>query len=161
GSPAWQPPDESELREHFADDFLRLLPPDIMVRALRPVATQLHQDLEVTSASPQTVRARIGALRVEAAASPSDPERRPAMRIYPIARPPADGSPGEPPHTFSGPVPAAARRVLDESYAELGLTALSAAARWPGERASGWPLSSAPVGADDVPWSAAMGWADT
>lgn len=172
GSPAWLPPDETELREHFADDFLKLLPADIMVKALRPVAGRLHQDLRVTSAGARTVRARIGGLRVEAAADPSDPRRLQVIRVYPIADPPADRPLGAPPHTFGGAVPAVARKSLDESFAELGLTALSAAARWPGERASGWSLADdgplPDVGAEEgaepshaggESWAAAIGWA--
>jgi CubicO group peptidase (beta-lactamase class C family) len=182
GSPTWLPPDETELREHFADDFLELLPPDIMVRALRPVADQLHQHLTVTSAGPETVRARIGGLRVEAAAEAADPRRLRVMRVYPIADTALDQHPTAPPRVLTGPVPDAALVTLGESYAELGLTALSAAARWPGERASGWPPGAGAEGRreeqaggggplaardsrtrevpGDVSWAAAFGWAD-
>lgn len=45
GTPQWTSPDERELRQHFDDDYLTLLPPDLLTGLLSSVAERLRQDL--------------------------------------------------------------------------------------------------------------------
>ena len=156
--PAWPAPAEDELREHFDENYLALVPAEMMVKALRPVAAQLGQDLTVAEATPVSLRARIGGpaanrpgspasgraagLRVEAAVEPAAPHRLTGLRIYPITEGVADGRLADPPRESTGPAPARVRKVLEEGYAELALVGLVAAGNLP------------------QPWAAAHGWAD-
>ena len=65
---AWTPPDDGELRAHFGERFLTVVPPVTLVSTLTRVAAQLREELVVTSESSLRVRAQLGDLQVEAAA---------------------------------------------------------------------------------------------
>ena len=44
----WQVPGDEELREHFDHRFLRLVPPETLVRTLTGVASRLREELVIT-----------------------------------------------------------------------------------------------------------------
>jgi CubicO group peptidase (beta-lactamase class C family) len=156
--PAWQAPAEDELREHFDEKYLTLVPAEMMVKALRPVAAELRQDLTVAGVTPVSLRAwidgpaanhpggpasgRPSGLRVEAAVEPAAPHRLTGLRIYPITEGVADPRLADPPQEITAPAPAGVRKVLAEGYAELALVGLVVAGNLP------------------QPWAAAHGWAD-
>jgi CubicO group peptidase (beta-lactamase class C family) len=141
--PGWAKPGEAELREHFEEHYLRLVPADTMARVLGGVAGQLRGELTVTHEAPLGLRAEISGLRLEAAAEPAPPYRLTRMRLYPLGQRVADPRVTDPPAATSGTAPAAAAEVAAESYAELGLPGLVIAG---GGRADG-------------EWAAARGWA--
>ena len=143
GRPGWTKPGEAELREHFEEHYLRLVPADTMARVLGGVAGQLRGELTVTHEAPLGLRAEISGLRLEAAAEPAPPYRLTRMRLYPLGQRVADPRVTNPPAATSGTAPAAAAEVASESYAELGLPGLVIAG---GGRADG-------------EWAAARGWA--
>ncbi len=143
--PAWTAPGEAELREHFDDQYLALMPPATMVSALRPVAARLRGELIVTQVAAYGVRAQIAGLRVEAAAEPDPPHRLTRLRMYPVAGQVADPRVASPTTRVSGEPPAGAAEVAEESLSELGLVGLVLA------------------GGDQdrpAPWAVERGWAD-
>ena len=46
GGPGWTAPGDAELREHFEEQYLRLVPADTMARILGGVAEQLRGELD-------------------------------------------------------------------------------------------------------------------
>jgi CubicO group peptidase (beta-lactamase class C family) len=150
--PAWVAPGDDELREHFDDHYLSLVPADTMIRTLGTVAARLREDLVVSRATPDRIRAQIADLRVEAGAEPDPPYRLTALRLYPVGDRVTDARTAEPPTVASGAVPELASEVAAESFAELGLVGLvlAGAGAGPGETEGGFgPL-----------WTTARGWAD-
>ena len=149
GTPGWAAPGDSELREHFDDDFLRLVPRDTLVRTLTSVAEQLGEELIVTRETPQGVSARIADMQLEAAAEPGPPHRLTGLRLYPVGGRVTDRRVAAPSTRMTGEVPEAAAKVAAESFSDLGLAGLTLAGA--GEGTSG---GHSPV------WTAARGWAD-
>jgi len=140
-SPEWTPPGEAELRRHFDDDYLSLLPPDKLMGMLGSVAGRLREGLAEVRAEPLSLRARLADLRVEAATEPDPPHRLRRLRMYPLERKVADPRVAAPPTRASGAVPAEAAAVAADSFAELGLAGLVVAGATDGSvwvTARGW-----------------------
>jgi CubicO group peptidase (beta-lactamase class C family) len=144
--PGWAASDETELRAHFDDHFLTLVPPATLTSKLTEVAGQLGAPLTVSRETPRSVRARLDGLAVEAAAHAEPPHRLTALRMYRLGAQVSDPRIAAPPSRMSGQAPAAAVTVTAESFAELGLPGLVMAG----------PASTV----DGGPWSVACGWAD-
>ena len=151
GGPGWAAPADAELREHFDEDYLRLVPAATMTRVLTTVADQLRGDLVVTAGTPLGLRAEISGLRLEAAAQAEPPYRLTRLRLYPLGQRVTDPRVTAPPAATSGTVPAAAAAVAEEAWAELGLPGLVIAG------ASGEDGAASEDGAGE--WAAARGWA--
>jgi hypothetical protein len=83
GTPGWRVPGDDELGEHFDDHFLRLVPPETLVRTLTGVVSRLREELVITLETPLRLRAQIGGLQVEAAAAADPPHRLTGLRLYP------------------------------------------------------------------------------
>ena len=148
GNRGWPVPGDEELREHFDDRFLRLVPPETLVRTLTGVASRLREELVITLVMPRQLRAQIGGMQLEAAAEADPPHRLTGLRLYPLGERVTDARVAAPSTRTSGEVPAAAVAVAEESLAELGLPGLV--------------LAGAPGGAgpgDGTGWVAARGWA--
>ena len=146
--PGWQVPGDSELREHFDDRFLRLVPPQTLVRTLTGVVSRLREELVITLETPLRLRAQIGGMQLEAAAEAGPPHRLTGLRLYPLGERVTDPRAGTPSTRTSGAVPPAAAAVAEESVAELGL---------PGLVLAGAPAGASP--GDGTGWVAARGWA--
>jgi CubicO group peptidase (beta-lactamase class C family) len=147
-TPGWQVPGADELREHFDDRFLRLIPPETLVRTLTGVVSRLREELVITLETPLRLRAQIGGMQLEAAAEAGPPHRLTGLRLYPLGERVTDPRVRTPSARTSGAVPPAAAAVAEESVAELGLPGLV--------------LAGAPAGArpgDGTGWVAARGWA--
>ena len=148
GNRGWRVPGDEELREHFDDRFLRLVPPETLVRTLTGVASRLCEELVITLVTPRQLRAQIGGMQLEAAAEADPPHRLTGLRLYPLGERVTDARVAAPSTRTSGEVPSAAVAVAEESLAELGLPGLV--------------LAGAPGGAgpgDGTGWVAARGWA--
>jgi CubicO group peptidase (beta-lactamase class C family) len=146
--PGWTAPDEDELRAHFDEHFLGLVPPATLTSTLTPIAGQLAAELTVSRETPLSVRARLDGLAVEGAAEAAPPHRLTTLRMYPLGERVSDPRLAGPPSHTSGEVPGAAATVAAESFAELGL---------PGLVMAGPVLANT---SDGEPWSVAWGWAD-
>jgi len=142
--PAWTPPAESELREHFADRFLTAIPPETLVPMLVRRVAGLGEDLVVTADTPQMARARVAGLQIHAGVEAEPPHRLIGLRLEPVGSQVTDARVGSPPMSSAGAVPASVPAIADEAFAEFGLVGLVLAGGDPG----------GPV------WAAAQGWAD-
>ena len=129
GTPGWAAPDDSELRDHFDDRFLSLVPQETIVMTLTSVAEQLGEELIVTRETPQGVSARIADMQLEAAAEPDPPHRLTGLRLYPVGKRVTDTRVADPSTRVSGEAPEAAAKVAAESFSELGLAGLTLAGR--------------------------------
>ncbi|MCT2584840.1 hypothetical protein [Actinophytocola gossypii] len=85
-APEWAPPSNEELRRHFDDRYLSLVPQDWLIRLLRTVAKQLREDLADVRAEPLLLHARVGDLRVEAATEADPPYRLRQLEFHPLER---------------------------------------------------------------------------
>jgi CubicO group peptidase (beta-lactamase class C family) len=144
----WQAPGDEELREHFDDRFLRLVPPETLVTTLTGVASRLREELVITLVTPRQLRAQIGGMQLEAAAEADPPHRLTGLRLSPLGERVTDTRVAAPSTRTSGEVPSAAVAAAEESLAGLGLPGLV--------------LAGAPGGAgpdDGTGWVAARGWA--
>jgi CubicO group peptidase (beta-lactamase class C family) len=139
--PGFTPPGDEELRRHFDDRYLDLVPPDWLNRLFGTVARQLREGLADVRAEPLLLRARLGDLRVEAVAETDPPHRLCQLMFQPVARKAGDPRVAAPPTHLSGTVPRSAATVAAESFTELGLVGLIVAGAAGGEvwvNARGW-----------------------
>ncbi|MCI2422539.1 beta-lactamase family protein [Saccharopolyspora sp. K220] len=143
-TPQWSPPDEEELRQHFDDRYLSLVPPDWLIRMFSTLAERLREDLADVRAEPLRLRARLADLRVEAATEADPPYRLHQLQFYPLEKKVNDPRVAAPPTSTSGVVPEEATSVAAASFAELGLVGLIVAG------ATG----------DGSVWVTARGWAN-
>ena len=147
-TPGWQVPGEDELREHFTDRFLSLIPPGTVVDTLAPVAARLRESLVISLETPLRLRAQVGGMQLEAASETGPPHRLTGLRLYPLGERVTDPRVATPSTRTAGEVPAAVLAVAEESLAGIGLPGLV--------------LAGAPAGArpgDGTGWAAARGWA--
>ena len=128
GGPGWAAPADEELREHFDEHYLRLVPAATMTQALTRVAGKLRGDLVVTAETPQGLRAEISGLRLEAAAQATPPYRLTRLRLYPLGQRVTDPRVTAPPTATSGTVPAAAAQIAASAGCSTGPR--TSAARW-------------------------------
>ena len=117
-------PDEGELRRHFADHYLRQVPPRTLTGLLSSVAGAELVDVQ---AEALWVRARLGDLRIEAATEADPPYRLRGLRLYPLETRVSDPRVAAPGSRTAGVVPEDAAAVAADSYAELGLVGLTVA----------------------------------
>jgi len=96
GTPGWTPPDEEELRWHFDDRYLSLVPTDWVTHLFTTLAERLREGLTDVQAEPLYLRAHIADLRIEATTEPEPPHRLRSLQMYP-ARELGTDLPGEPP----------------------------------------------------------------
>ena len=82
GEPGWQAPGEAELREHFADGFLRQFAPGDLIAALVRLAPEMRGELTVYGATPLSARVRLGGLDIIAAADAQPPHRLIAAQLF-------------------------------------------------------------------------------
>ncbi|GEC08783.1 hypothetical protein SSP24_64380 [Streptomyces spinoverrucosus] len=142
-TPGWTPPNEEELRRHFDDRYLTLVPPDWLTRLFSTVAPQLREGLTEVRAEPQRLHARLADLRVEAATETQPPYRLHMLRMYPLETKATDPRVAAPATNTFGPVPQEAAAVAADAYAELGLVGLTVAG----------------ASDDGSVWATARGWA--
>lgn len=150
GTPQWSPPDEEELRRHFDDHYLSLVPPATLTGLFSAVAPRLREDLADVRAEPLRLRARVADLRVEAATEADPPYRLRQLRFYPLETKVNDPRVATPATRTTGAVPEEAAAVAADSFAELGLVGLIIA---------GGAGKSGTAGADGAVWVTARGWA--
>jgi CubicO group peptidase (beta-lactamase class C family) len=143
--PAWTAPDDDELRQHFADQFLNEVPAGQLIAAITSVAADLREEPIVIGQAPLSAHVQLGGLEVFAAAEADPPHRLIGLQAPPTGRPVTDPRVAAPPPDRTlGEVPAEMAGIAEEAFAELGLAALVLAGGGPGT----------PV------WVVARGWAD-
>jgi CubicO group peptidase (beta-lactamase class C family) len=147
----WTAPGEGELRDHFDDQVLAVLPPDRLAEVIADRAADLRAELTVIAEAPLEVQVQLSGIRYTAVVGPEPPYRLLGLQGFPLgeritdprlttARPsgPSDA------RRVLGAVPAGIAEIAAEAVAELGLPALVLAGGEPG----------------GPPWVLAQGWAD-
>jgi CubicO group peptidase (beta-lactamase class C family) len=142
--PGWVPPGEDELREHFEPRYLAMVTVPALIERLTRDAAHFRRDLVVIEVPPHRLKGDIGGLRLQAGASEDPPYRLTGLHMYALGWQVADARTAEPSTQDTGAVPERARRVAEESFADLGLVGLLLAG----------------AGFHGAPWVVASGWAD-
>jgi CubicO group peptidase (beta-lactamase class C family) len=140
--PAWSPPTDQELREHFHESVLTRLPADELPATLG--GKRFRRDLAVIADRQLAARAVSGGMQIAAATEPEPPHRLTGLQVFPGKQAITDARIAAPSASTSGEVPAAAARVAGTAFAELGLVALALG-------------GNARYG---TPWTIANGWAN-
>ncbi len=148
GDPGWAAPGEDELRQHFTDQVLAVVPPATLTGQIAAAAADLRGELEVLGEAPLEAQVRLADVEYLVVVEPEAPHRVAGLRALPLGSRVRDlrvtRSAPAPARTL-GEVPAGVQAIADEAYAELGLPALLLAG---GSRQ------------DPGGWVLAQGWAD-
>jgi CubicO group peptidase (beta-lactamase class C family) len=149
----WTAPADDELREHFAEHFLSVVPAARLVSMLSGQAAVLRGGLSVTTATTDKVQAELPGLQIQAATEPEPPHRLIMLAAFPGGRQVDDPRLVAGTSRADGDVPAAAQKIADGATIEQGLPGLVLAGHHPGGPAG-------PGDADGATWVLACGWAD-
>jgi hypothetical protein len=165
GEPEWTPPGEDELREHFDDRFLAVVPASNLVGAIAKVAADLRQEFRVISQGPLQAMVELAGLRYIAEVDPAPPYRLTGLRGFPLGERVTDPRvKAAPPVRTLGDPPDEISAIAIEACAELGLAALVLAGGEPGGEPGGVPAGESggePSGESGrAPWVVAIGHAD-
>ncbi len=144
-APEWTAPGEDELREHFDDRLLAVLPARALVEQVSKMAADLRAELVVIRAAPLEACVQLAGLRYVAVADATPPHRLTGLRGYPVGERITDPRVKAPPPARTlGELPAEMVGLAEDACAELGLPALLLAGGEPGR----------------APWVVAIGHAD-
>ena len=145
GEPGWTPPADDELRQHFSDRFLNVLPPATLVSRISQLASELRSgEFVVLRQTPLQALVELNGVQYMAAVEAEPPHRLAGLRGMPTGRRVRDPRIANPPVSTLGDVPDQVRAVAAEAVAELGVAALTIAGGDPGATR---------------PWVLATGWA--
>jgi CubicO group peptidase (beta-lactamase class C family) len=143
--PGWTAPDSGEMRQHFDDAILAVVPVDQLVAETARMAADLREELVVHSQSPLQARVQIANLEYFATVGADPPHRLTGLQGIPLPGRITDTRVAAPPPVRTlGDVPAEMAGIADAAVAELGLVGLGLAGGGPGTPA----------------WVAVKGWAD-
>ena len=149
GDPGWAPPGEHELREHFTDQVLAVIPPGTLVGQIAAAVGNLRGELTVLGQNPLEAMVRLADVEYLVVVEPEPPHRVSGLRALPLGRrvrdPRVIRSGPAPTRTLGSSVPAGIEAAAEEAFAEAGLAALLLAGGTPGNQ---------------DPWVLATGWAD-
>jgi len=146
GQPGWTAPADDELREHFDDRFLSVLPPDALVATISQVAADLRGgEFAVLGQAPFQAHVELNGVQYIAVVQDEPPHRLTGLRALPVGSRVRDARIANPPVRAVGEVPAAVPAIAGQAFAELGLVAL---------------LIAGGAHRDQSPWVLALGWAD-
>ena len=146
GDPGWAAPGEDELRQHFIDQFLAVLPPAALVAQIASAAGDLRGELAVLGQGPLEAQVRLADVEYLVVVEPEPPHRIAGLHAMPLGRRVRDPRVTAPaPVRTLGEVPAGVEAAAGEAFAESGLAALLLAGGTPGSK---------------DPWVLAKGWAD-
>src|SRR3984957_11462363 len=122
--PTWTPPDEQELRQHFSEQLLAVVPAGELVTQITGSSPDLHAEPVVIHQEPLVVRARIAGAEVIAVLEEPPPHRLAGLQVIPLGGQVTDARATVPPASVLGDVPAGVAAIADDAYAELGPAAL-------------------------------------
>jgi CubicO group peptidase (beta-lactamase class C family) len=148
GQPGWDAPGDDELRAHFDDRFLSLIPPAQLAEAIARMAADLRGELIVIAQTPFEAHVQLVGIRYVTAAAADPPYRLLGLQGFPVGERITDtrltAAGAEAGARTLGAVPAGMTGIADDARAELGLAGLVLAGGEPGV----------------PPWVVATGWAD-
>jgi len=122
--PGWAAPADDELRQHFDERFLAVLPPPALIKTIGNMAADLRGDPVVLGHSPVQAYLQLQGMHYAAVTEPEPPYRLTGLRGLPIGSRVHDPRVAEPPVRTQGDVPAGIATIAEQAFAELGLTAL-------------------------------------
>jgi CubicO group peptidase (beta-lactamase class C family) len=154
--PGWTPPADAELRLHFDDHLLTVIPPPTLIATISKVAADLHGEVKVLGQSPLQAYVQLGDMRYLAAAEAEPPHRLTGLRGLPTGSRVRDPRVADPPVRTQGPVPPQVPGLASQAFAELGLTALLLAGGEATNEATNEPTNEA----TNETWILTQGWAD-
>ena len=140
-APGWTAPDEDELRQHFDDRFLAVLPAGALVEGASKMASDLRAELVVISQGPLEAQVQLAGLRYFAVADATPPHRLIGLQGFPVGdritnplvkAPPPARTLGELPGEMAGEMASGVVGLAEEACVELGLPALVLAGGEPG-----------------------------
>ncbi len=140
-APGWTAPDEDELRQHFDDRFLAVLPAGALVEGASKMAADLRAELVVISQGPLEAQVQLAGLRYFAVADATAPHRLIGLLGFPVGdritnplvkAPPPARTLGELPGEMAGEMASGVVGLAEEACVELGLPALVLAGGEPG-----------------------------
>jgi CubicO group peptidase (beta-lactamase class C family) len=143
--PAWAPPQEAELREHFTGQFLNANPPERLVAMAAGHAADLRGQLTVITAAPLIAVAEMAGIRAVAMSEANPPHRLTELSRFPLGGRIADARAAAPATRTAGDVPAHVPALVGRAFSDLGL---------PGLVTAGQHRMAAST------WMATRGWAD-
>jgi Beta-lactamase len=147
GQPGWTEPDEEEMRQHFADEFLDAVKAEQLIGRITRLAADLGEELRVIARGPLAALAEIAGMTVLASAEPEPPHRITGLRVIPGGRRVTDKrSTGAVPVRSVGDVPAWAAQTIEPTFHELGV--------------AGLVLAGAGGAPDSARWIITAGWAE-
>src|ERR1700722_2293063 len=114
GEPTWTPPDERELRQHFSEQLLAVVPARELVTQITGSSPDLHAELIVVHQEPLVVRARIAGAEVIAVVEEPPPHRLAGLHVIPLGGRITDGRATVPPASVLGDVPAGAAGIAED-----------------------------------------------
>src|SRR3984893_3945052 len=143
--PGWAAPADDELRQHFDERFLAVLPPPALIKTIANMAADLRGDPVVLGQTPVQAYIQLQGMHYIAVTEPEPPHRLTGLRGLPVGSRVHDPRIAEPPVRTQGEVPAKIATIAEQAFAELGLTALLLA--------GGDPHTT-------QPWIPTRGWPD-
>ncbi len=146
--PGWAAPADDELRQHFDERFLAVLPPPALIKMIGNMAADLRGDPVVLGHSPVQAYLQLQGMHYAAVTEPEPPYRLTGLRGLPVGSRVHDPRVAEPPVRTQGEVPAGIATIAEQAFTELGLTALLLAGGDKGDSQA------------TQPWILTRGWAD-
>jgi CubicO group peptidase (beta-lactamase class C family) len=145
GEPGWITPGEEEMRQHFDDRVLAVVPASSLVTQLTQMAATLREDLVVVGQAPLQAQIELAGMRYVAAVDADPPHRLTGLRAIPLGKRITDPrATAPPPARIQGEPGGNIQEIAERAFAELGLAALAIAGGEPGR----------------PPWVVAQGHAD-
>jgi CubicO group peptidase (beta-lactamase class C family) len=145
GEPGWTAPDDDEMRQHFDDRFLAVIPAGTLVGQLVQRAADLRGELVVIGHTRLQAHVQLAGMAYIASVVAEPPHRIIGLRGMPLRERITDPRVTEPPPArVHGTPPEDTARAAGSAFAELGLAALALAGGEPGR----------------PPWVLAQGHAD-
>jgi CubicO group peptidase (beta-lactamase class C family) len=131
--PGWTAPGEDELRQHFDDRFLAVIPAARVAETIAKNAADLRAEFVVIHQGPFEAQVQLAGLRYIAAADAAPPHRLTGLRGFPLGARITDPRVKSPPPAQTlGDPPAEITAIAADACAELGLAALALAGGDPG-----------------------------
>jgi CubicO group peptidase (beta-lactamase class C family) len=145
GKGGWTAPGDAEMRQHFDDRLLAVVPAGSLVAELTRMAAELRGEPVVIGQAPLRAQAQLAGVRYIATVDADPPHRLTGLRVIPLGERITDPRvTAPPPARVQGEPGPAVEAIADGPFAELGLAALLMAGGEPGR----------------PPWVVARGHAD-
>jgi CubicO group peptidase (beta-lactamase class C family) len=133
GTPGWTAPGDDELRQHFDDVLLAVIPAGSLTETFTKNAAELRAELSVIRQGPFEAQVQLAGVRYVAVVTPEPPHRLIGLRGFALADRITDPRMKEPPPVrVAGKPPDGVAAMATAACADLGLPAVLLAGGEPG-----------------------------